>query len=131
MELHFIHGITVYFDFKPFRKRVRYRRAYAVKPARKLVVAVAELAARVQLRKYDLYARNAGLRVYIRGNTPAVIFYRSTAVFIEFYFYSVAIAVSRFVDSVIDYFPKYMVKPLDARRADIHPWAHTHRVKSF
>ena len=88
-----------------------------------------ELAARVQLGKDDLHARNARFGVDIGRNAAAVILYRGTAVLIEFDFDAARKAVGSLVDRVIHDLPKDMVQALDARRTDIHARPQAHGVQ--
>ena len=104
-KFHRIYGLVVDLYFEPFGKSVGNRRAYAVQAARKTVVFVIEFAARVKLGEYYLYARNTRLFVYIRGDTPAVIFYRNAAVLIQHDLDVVGETVCRLVHGVVNYFP--------------------------
>ena len=66
-------AVFVNFNFKPLRKRVYNRRADAVKTARNLVSAAAELTACVKNGEYYLESAFACLFLDVNGNTASVI----------------------------------------------------------
>ena len=66
-------AVFVNFNFKPLRKRVYNRRADAVKTARNLVSAAAELTACVKNGEYYLESAFTCLFLDVNGNTASVI----------------------------------------------------------
>ena len=130
-ERHLIDRLAVYFDAQPLGKGVGDGCAHAVQAARKGIVVLVELAARVQLCKDDLHARNARLGVDVGGDAAAVVLYRGAAVLVQLYLDAVGKAVGRLVDGVVDDLPQDMMQALDARRTDVHAGAQAHRVQPF
>ena len=97
--------------------------------ARKGIVVLVELAARVQLGEHDLDARDARLRVDVRRDAAAVVLDGGAAVRIQFNLYARRVTVGGLVDGVVDDLPEDVVQPLDARRTDVHARAQAHRVQ--
>ena len=128
---HFIYVLFVNFYREPFGKRVRNRRAYAVKPARIIIVVVAELSARMKLRENDFHARNLCHGMNVRRDTSAVILNRSRAVGVKSNLNGVRKTVRRLVDGVVYDFPQNVMKTFRTRAADIHTGAHTDRFQAF
>ena len=90
-----------------------------------------EFSARVQLGKDDLHARDLGLWVDVRGNTPPVVLDRCAAVLVDAHVDLIGKAVRRLVDRVVDDLPENVVQSLRARRTDIHARAQTDGVQPF
>ena len=100
---------------QPFGERVRHGSAHAVQPARKGIVMLIELAARMQLREYDLHAGDFGLGMDVGGDAPPVVLDGDAPVLIQADFDLVGIAVRRLVDGVVDDLPQNMMEPARAR----------------
>jgi len=123
--------ILVDLDGSPGRKRVRDRRAYAVKSARILIVSAVELAARVKFGKYDLDAAYAHGRVNIHRNAASVILDARASVGVHRNRDGIAETVRHLVHGIIDDLPKDVMQSLNARRTYVHTGTQTHRVQSF
>ena len=120
MERH-LPGVAVLVDahLQPLGERVRNRSAHAVQTARKRIVVFVKLAARMQLSKDDLYARDLGLGVDVGGNAAPVVLYGRAAVLIDAHVDPVAIPVRRLVDGVVHDLPEDVVQSAHARGTDI------------
>ena len=130
-EEHLIDGPAVHLHFQPLGEGVGDGRAHAVQPARKGVVVLVELAARVQLGKDDLHARDARLRVDVRRDAPPVVLDGRAAVLVQLDLDAGRVAVGGLVNGVVDDLPEDMVQALDPRRADIHPRPQPYRIQPF
>ena len=131
-ELGAVHlAVFINFDVQPARKRVGDRSAHTVQTARRLVVLVIELAARVQFCEHHFHAAHAegGMNVY--GYAAAVVQHARAAVRMYGHFYPVAVPVGDLVHRVVDYLPQNVVQSLGARRPDVHARAQPHRVQPF
>ena len=124
-------SVAAHFDFQPLGKGIGDGRAHAVQAAREGIVVLVELAARMELRKDDLHARDLGLGVDVGGDAAAVVAHGSAAVLVKDDVDAVRIAVGGFVDGVVDDLPQNVMQPLAARRADIHAGAQAHRLQPF
>ena len=132
MELHRILRTAFKHVYgKPFRKRVGNRRTYAVQTARDGIVFVIEFTARVQNCKYKFNRGDFLLRVNVHGDTSAVIRNADNVVGENLYINRITVAVENFVHTVVDDFPKDMVKSLDSRSADIHTGSFSYRIESL
>ena len=90
-----------------------------------------ELPARMELGEDDLHARDLHLGMDVRGNSSAVVLHGGAPVLVEDDFDLVRKAVCRLVDRVVHNLPEDMVKPLAARRADVHAGTQPHRLEPF
>ena len=127
-EGHSVHRAAVHLHLQPFGEGVGDGSAHAVQAARKGIVVLVELAARVQLGEHDLHARNARLGVDVGGDAAAVVLDRGAAVFVQFDLDAGGEAVGGLVDGVIDDLPQDMMQPLGPGGADVHARAQAHRV---
>ena len=123
--------VAAHFDFQPLGKGVGDGRAHAVQAAREGIVVLVELAARVQLRKNDLYARNFGLGVDVGGDAAAVVAHGGAAVLVKDDVDAVRKAVGGLVDGVVDDLPQNVMEAFGARRADVHAGAQAHGLQPF
>ena len=122
-------SVAAHFDLQPLGKGIGDRRTHAVQAAREGIIVLVELAARMQLGKDDLYARDLGLGVDVGGNAAPVVLYGRAAVLIDAHVDPVAIPVRRLVDGVVHDLPEDVVQSAHARGTDIHAGAQAHRVQ--
>ena len=88
-------------NLKPTGQRINNRGADAVKTARNLISAAAELTARVKYCKYNRNGWNSLLRVYTNRYTTAVIYYPYKAIIKQLYNNFIAVACQRLIYRVI------------------------------
>ena len=84
------------------------------------VASVVELSARVQLRKDDLDAGDAQLRMSIHRDAASVVLNDGAAVRKECHADGVGIEIGGFVDGVVDNFPQQLMQSPLPRCTDIH-----------
>ena len=97
-KAHFKDGAAVHLNVQPFGQSVGDRSAHTVQSARKCIVFVIELTARMQLCEYNFHAAHFHLGINVRGHASAVVAYGNRAVLPQLYGNFVGIAVRRLVD---------------------------------
>ena len=97
-------------DLEPLRQRVDALRADAVHAAGILVSALAEFAARVQLREHQLHRGNLELRMDVHRDAAAVVADRTRAIDVDGHIDARAMAREMFVDRVVQHFENAMVQ---------------------
>ena len=132
MELRSVQ-VTVASDIdgEPLGQRVGDGRAHAVQTAGIGILSAVEFRARVQLREDDFHAADFEFRVFVDGDTSAVVGHSRDVVVEQLNRHGIAEAVCDLVDAVVDYLPKNVVQAFDARRTDVHTGAFSDRVESF
>ncbi|CDD68281.1 uncharacterized protein BN674_00953 [Firmicutes bacterium CAG:475] len=125
--------VAVTFDVnrEPLRKSVRNGCADAVQTARVVVLSVVELCACVKLCENNFYTADFELGMLVNGDAATVVAHSCDVVVQKLYANGVAVAVCRFVDTVVDDFPKDVMHALAARRADVHTRAFSYGVQTF
>ncbi len=125
-------AVAVDFEHQLRRQRVHDRHADAVQPARHLVAAPAELAARVERGHHDLGGRLAlVLRVLVDRDAAAVVGDADPAVGEQRDVDTGAVAGHGLVDRVVDDLPHEVVEPGRAGRADVHARPLAHGIEPF
>ena len=95
-------------------------RAHPVEPPRRLVGALAELAARVQLREDHLESRHVAVGVLVNGDATAVVDDLDGSVAVQRHVHPRGEVGSSLVDGVVDDLPYEVHQPVGAVAADVH-----------
>ncbi len=119
----------VHLGDEPLAERVDHRRADAVQPARDLVAAAAELAARVQLGEHQLEPGLLLGGVHVDRDAAAVVDHRHRVVAVQGHDDGVALPRESLVDGVVDDLADEVVQTARVGRADVHPGALAHRLE--
>ena len=114
---------------QPGGQGVDHAHAHAVQAAGDLVSPAAELAARVQHRKADLYRGPAELGVDARGDAAAVVGHADGVVLLDGDLDGVADARHGLVDGVVHDLIDQVVEPALIGGADVHARAAAHRLQ--
>ena len=102
-----------------------------MQPARNLVGAVLELAARMELRQNHLGRGDLFRRVPVHGDAAPVVRHPHRAVFVDRHAHLVAVAGHRFVHAVVHHLVYEMVQASGTRAADVHGGPFPHRFQAF
>ncbi len=112
-------------------ERVHDRDADAVEAAGDLVAVTAELAAGVELRKYDRERRQALFLHQVDRDARAPILDRDGMVRMEGHFDPVVAALEGFVDGVVDHLIDEVMEAAETGRTDVHPGPEPDRLEAF
>ena len=124
-------SIAADFNLQPLGKGIYNRCAYAVQTAGYLVSAAAELAARMQDRKYDLNRRKSGFFLSINRNATTVILYRDRIVRIDLHLNVAAVSSERLVHGVVYYLIHQVMEASYRCAAYIHTRTLSDRLQSL
>jgi hypothetical protein len=118
-------------DVQPGRQRVDHRRADPVQASGGRVGAAAELAARVQPGHHDLDPGQAGARLDVDRDAPAVVPDLHRAVGVQVDLDPGAVPAQRLVHGVVDDLPEAVDQPAGVGRADVHARALPDRLQTL
>ena len=119
-----LHAVTPHRGHQRLRERVDDRGAHAVQAARRLVVPLLELAARVEHREDDLHRALPRLRVLVDGHATAIVTDGDRrAVGVERHGDRRRVAIHRLVDRVVENLPDQVVESGRPHAPDVHAGA--------
>ena len=124
-------SIAADLNLQPLGKGIYNRCAYAVQTAGYLVSAAAELAARMQDRKYDLNRRKSRLFLDVNRNATTVILYRDRIVRIDLHLNVAAVSSERLVHGVVYYLIHQVMEASYRCAAYIHTRTLSDRLQSL
>ncbi|MNC19049.1 hypothetical protein D3C75_669740 [compost metagenome] len=104
---------------------------YAVQTAGNLITAAAEFTSGMQDSHYNFKRGFLQLHILADRNTPPVINYSNTVIFMNNHLNPVAKTCQRLIDTVIDNLPDQMMQTLGAGRADVHAGTLPDRFQPF
>ena len=123
-------AIAIDLALEPIGKRIHALRADAVQTAGEFIRAIAELAARVQIREHQLDRRHA-FGVHLDWDTASVVLDADGAVGMDGDPDVFAIPSEMLVDGVIHHFEHAVVQAAFIRLTDVHARPHAHGSEAF
>ena len=124
-------AVAVHFHVQAGAQGVDHGGAHAVQASDRVVGAVSELAAGVELREHHFHAGQPCLGLDVDGDAAAIVLHGDGSVAVQRHGDAVACAGERLVNGIVDDLPQAVHEPLGVGRSYVHAGAFAHGVKTF